>query len=175
MAIDTISFRKTLCINAPVSAVFGFWSDFRNFPNFIWLVERVNILDEKRSRWVIKAPLGKKVEFDSQIIELTEGQSIVWRSRHHAVDSQGEIRFIESEGHTRVQLVFSYCIKLRYVHKLAKVMNKLGFPSATFDEGLRRIKYEVETAYAESAGVQHESGLDCQSRISSQPENNRSR
>lgn len=156
MADDTISVRKTLCINAPVSTVFEFWTDFRNFPNFIWLVERVHILDDKRSRWVIKAPLGKQVEFDSQITELIEGRSIVWRSRHYAFDSQGKITFIENDGYTRVQVVFSYCIKLHWVHKLAKMMNRLGFPSATFDEGLLRIKNQVETTYAGTMSAEYE-------------------
>jgi uncharacterized membrane protein len=153
MADDTISFTKSLYVHAPVNQVFEFWSDFRNFPNFIWLVEEVHILDEMRSRWVIRAPLGRKVEFDSQITELIEGQSIVWRSQHYAVDSQGEIKFAGNDGYTRVQLVFSYSIKLHWVHKLANMMNRLGFPSATFDEGLKRIKGQIEITYGTSAGA----------------------
>jgi uncharacterized membrane protein len=153
MSIDTISFSKTLYIKAPVNAVFGFWSDFRNFPDFIWLIERVSILDETRSRWVVKAPMGKKVEFDSQITKLVEDESIVWRSSHYAVDSQGEITFSDNDDETRVQLVFSYSIKLRWVHKLAKAMNRLGFPSVTFDEGLKRIKNKIEIIHTESSGT----------------------
>lgn len=144
MSIDTINIKKTLYINAPVSAVFRFWSDFRHFPGFIWMVERVDILDETRSRWVIKAPLGKKVDFNSQIIELIEDKSLVWESRHFAVDSRGDVKFSEHRHGTHVQLIFSYSIKLRWVHRLAKMMHRLGFPAMTFDEGLRRIKREIE-------------------------------
>ncbi len=173
MAIDTISFTKTLYIRAPVSAVFGFWSDFRNFPDFIWLIEKVYILDERRSRWVVKAPLGKKVEFDSQITELVEGESIVWRSHHYAVDSQGEIEFADDDGRTQVQLIFSYSIKLHWVHKLAKVMNRLGFPSATFDEGLKKIKNQIERNYAGSAGIETRDDLARQSQVTSKGWHNR--
>lgn len=174
MSIDTISFTKTLYIKAPVNAVFGFWSDFRNFPGFIWIVESVSILDESRSRWVVKAPMGRKVEFDSQITKLVEDASIVWRSGHYAVDSQGEITFSDNDGRTRVQLVFSYSIKLRWVHKLAKVMNRLGFPSVTFDEGLKRIKNQIERTYAGSADAESGNGSVRQSPVSSQAGKNRS-
>lgn len=144
MSVDTINIKKTIFINAPVGAVFRFWSDFRNFPSFIWLIERVEILDQTRSRWVIKAPLGKKVDFNSQITELIEDKSLIWESRHFAVDSRGDIKFTEHGHGTHVQLVFSYSIKLGWVHRIAKMMHRLGFPSVSFDEGLRKIKKEIE-------------------------------
>ena len=97
--------------------------------------------------------MGKTVEFESQITKLVDNKCIVWHSRHYAVDSQGEITFNDREGETRVQLVFSYTIKLRWVHKLAKVMNRLGFPSVTFDEGLRRIKNKIEFIYTDPSNT----------------------
>ncbi|MCP4409512.1 MAG: hypothetical protein GY807_17530 [Gammaproteobacteria bacterium] len=144
MFADTISFKKTLYIDAPAAIVFDFWSDFRNFPKFVWLIERVDIIDDTKSRWIIKAPLGKKVEFKSEIKELVPSESIIWESRHYAVDSGGNIKFTESGRGTRVQLLFSYSIKAHWVHRLAKVMNRLGFPSASFDDGLRKIKRQIE-------------------------------
>ena len=144
MGPDTISFDKTLTINAPVNEVFLFWSDFQNFPKFIWPIEAVEILDQERSRWIVKTPLDKKVKFDSLITENIKNKSLVWESHHYAADSQGILRFSEFQKGTRVDLSFSYAIKLAWVHKLAKLMNRLGFPSLTFDEGLKKIKHEIE-------------------------------
>ena len=61
MGPDIISFDKTLTINVPVNEVFLFWSDFQNFPKFIWPVESVEILDQERSRWIVKTPLGPRM------------------------------------------------------------------------------------------------------------------
>ena len=141
---DIISFGKILNINAPVNEVFLFWSDFQNFPKFIWPVESVEILDRKRSRWIVKAPLDKKVKFDALITESIQNRSLIWESYHYAADSWGLLRFSELQNGTRVDLKFSYAIKLAWVHKFAKLMNHLGFPSRAFDEGLKKIKHEIE-------------------------------
>ena len=138
MASNIISIKKTLIINAPVSTVFEFWSNFRNFTKFIWLVESVEILDNKRSRWIIKAPLNKKVEFDSEIKESLQNSSIVWESNHFAANSRGDIKFFRHGKGTRVNLIFSYSIKHPRVHELARLVSRFGFPSITFDEGLRK-------------------------------------
>jgi uncharacterized membrane protein len=141
---DIISFDKTLNINAPVNEVFLFWSDFQNFPKFIWPVESVEILDRERSRWIVKAPLDKKVKFDAFITEYIQNRSLSWESYHYAADSSGILRFSELHNSTRVDLNFSYAIKLVWVRKFAKLMNRLGFPSLAFDEGLKKIKHEIE-------------------------------
>jgi len=143
--MDSISFKKLLIVDAPASEVFEFWSEFRNFPKFIWLIESVEILDKRRSRWIVKAPLGKKVTFDSEITEFIKNNSIVWESHHYAVDSWGDIKFTEYHNGTRVDIMFGYAIKHSWVHRLAKIMNRLGFPSMTFDEGLSKIKDEIES------------------------------
>jgi uncharacterized membrane protein len=142
---DSISFRKTLNINAPVNEVFLFWSDFQNFPKFIWPVESVEILDRERSRWIVKAPLDKKVKFDALITESIQNRSLIWEAYHYAADSRGLLRFSELQNGTRVDLTFSYAIKLAWVRKFAKFMNHFGFPSLAFDEGLKKIKHEIES------------------------------
>jgi uncharacterized membrane protein len=144
MNLDIISFDKTLNINAPVNEVFRFWSDFQNFPKFIWPVESVEILDRERSRWIVKAPLDKKVKFDAFITEYIQNRSLSWESYHYAADSRGLLRFSELHNGTRVDLKFSYAIKLAWVNKFAKLMHRLGFPSLVFDDGLKKIKHEIE-------------------------------
>ncbi len=82
MMSDIISLRKTVVIRAPLSVIFEFWSNFRNFTDFIWLIESVEVLDSTRSRWIVRAPLNKKVQFDSEIKEDTRNSLIVWESHH---------------------------------------------------------------------------------------------
>ena len=104
--------------------------------------------------------MDRKVKFDSVMSTKVENKSIVWESHHHAVDSRGKLLFSENQGTTTVELVFSYSIKVSWVHKLAKLMNRFGFPSLTFDEGLQRIKQEIETTCASSERSRLQASLE---------------
>ena len=74
--------HKSLTINASPEEIFDYWSDFRNFQQFIPMIESIEILDDKRSRWKIHAPLGHKVMFESLITTFEPGKNLVWESGH---------------------------------------------------------------------------------------------
>ncbi len=142
--MDAVCVHKTITIDAPPSRVFDFWADFRNFPKFIPLIDSVEVLDERHSRWTVKAPLGKTVEFDSRITVLRPNERLCWETRHALGISHGSLRFSEEGAATRVDCDFDYAVKPFWLRRLARLMSELGFPSRAFDEGLRRIKHEIE-------------------------------
>ena len=74
--------RKSLTIHAPAQLVFGYWADFSNFQHFIAIIENIDVIDERRSRWTIKTPLGKKITFDSFITTYEPGNNLAWESKH---------------------------------------------------------------------------------------------
>mgnify|MGYP000666160750 FL=1 len=98
--------HKNLTINASAQEVFDYWADFRNFQQYIPIIERIDILDDRRSRWVIRAPLSHKVTFESQIKPFEPGKNLVWESRHADGFAKGDLRLTEQGEHTRVELVF---------------------------------------------------------------------
>ena len=60
-------------------------------------VESVTELDGNRSHWVVKAPAGRKVEWDAVIHNEIEGEMIAWRSLPGAdVDNAGSVWFKEA-------------------------------------------------------------------------------
>ena len=62
-------------------------------------LEAVQVLDERRSRWVAKAPAGSKAEWDAEIVEDVPNQRIVWRSLAGSeVPNQGSLRFVPAPG-----------------------------------------------------------------------------
>ena len=65
---DTIVAR-TVTINRPVGEVFAYFRDFANLPTFMENVVRIDVLDDTRSHWVVKAPAGKTVEWDARVTE----------------------------------------------------------------------------------------------------------
>ena len=65
---DTLVAR-TVTINRPRAELYAYWRDFANLPSFMDNVERVDILDSRRSHWVVKAPGGRTVEWDAVITQ----------------------------------------------------------------------------------------------------------
>lgn len=67
-------------IGRPVPEVYNFWRQIKNLPLFMKELERVDVISETRSHWVVKGDRGPKIEWDAEIIEDIPDQSIAWRS-----------------------------------------------------------------------------------------------
>lgn len=84
---------RTVTINRPRQELYAFWRDFRNLAAFMENVERVDVADDRRSHWVIKAPNGT-VEWDSVITEDVPGELLAWESAEGAdIKNTGRIEF----------------------------------------------------------------------------------
>ncbi len=96
MGIDV---KKSVTIQKPPEELYRFWRNFENLPRFMNHLESVKSLDDKRSHWVAKAPLGTTVKWDAEIIKENEPKSIVWRSLEGAdVDNTDSVAFTVMVG-----------------------------------------------------------------------------
>jgi uncharacterized membrane protein len=85
---------RAVTINKPRQELYAFFRDFQNLPSFMDNLVRVDVRDAKRSHWVVKAPGGSTVEWDSTITEEEEGRLIAWTSDEGAdVPNSGRIEF----------------------------------------------------------------------------------
>ena len=110
VAAKPIFVEHSVVIDRPAQAVYDFWRKLENLPQIMSHLESVTALDEKRSRWVAKAPLGTHVEWEAEIVNDKPGQRIGWHSLPGAtVDNAGSGQF-ESlpSGGTRVHVALSY-------------------------------------------------------------------
>lgn len=129
--------------------LYQFWRNFENLPRFMEHLESVNVIDEKRSHWVAKAPAiaGGKVEWDAEIINDEPNSLVAWRSLENAnVDNAGSVRFVpgpEGRG-TEVRVVIDY---IPPGGRLGKWVAKLfgEEPTQQIREDLRRFKRLMET------------------------------
>ncbi|TSD66697.1 DUF2892 domain-containing protein [Inquilinus sp. KBS0705] len=107
-----VNIRSSFVIDKPRYEVYDFWRRLDNLPLFMKHLESVDVIDEKRSHWVLKLPTGvAKVSWDAEIVKDEPGYLIGWSSLPDSlIDNAGKVRFQDSpdgEG-TLVDVVISY-------------------------------------------------------------------
>jgi uncharacterized membrane protein len=144
---------RTVTIDRPREELYAFWRDFKNLPKFMHNVQSVTVQDGRHSHWVIEAPAGKTVEWDSAITEDESGRLIAWESLEDAgVRNSGRVEFLDSPDSrgTVVRVTLVYDPPGGTVGKLiAKVFQKE--PKVQARQDLRRFKQLMETGEVSTA------------------------
>jgi uncharacterized membrane protein len=102
---------ERIIINRPAHEVYDFWRRLTTLPIFMPHLVSVVPLDDRRSRWTVKGPLGNQVSWEAEIINDEPGQRIAWQTVGEAdVMSAGSVLF-EPRGdrqcEVRVRLQYS--------------------------------------------------------------------
>jgi uncharacterized membrane protein len=134
-------------VNRSVKDVYGFWHDFENLPRFMYHLRSVRVIGDRRSRWTAKAPAGRSVEWDAEIVEERPNEFIKWRSVDGAhVPNSGYVRFKPLAGgrgtEVRVDLEYSVPGGI-FGTRVAKVFGEQ--PQQQICDDLRRFKQVIET------------------------------
>ncbi|MCA1559074.1 MAG: SRPBCC family protein [Acidobacteria bacterium] len=139
--------KKGVTVNRPREDVYQFWRDLENLPRFMQHLEMVEAADGGRSHWVAKAPGGKTVEWDAEIIEERPNELIAWRSLAGSdVRNEGAVRFTQAPGDrgTEVHVELLYDAPAgRAGATIAKLFGEE--PSRQIRDDLRRFKQVMET------------------------------
>ena len=91
--------ERTVTINRPRHELYAFWRDFGHLALVMENIESVTALDERRSHWVVRAPAGTTVEWDSVIVEDIPDELISWQSQASAdIAHSGRIDFRDATG-----------------------------------------------------------------------------
>src|SRR5215217_459581 len=86
--------EEVATINAPADQLYTFWRNFEQLPRFMQHLVSVRQIDPRRSHWVAKAPAGRTVQWDAEIINEVPGELIGWRTLDGAdVVSAGSVHF----------------------------------------------------------------------------------
>lgn len=137
---------RAVTINRPRAELYAYWRDFAKLPTFLDNVERIDVLDDRRSHWVVKAPGGNTVEWDAIITEEREGELIGWTSAEGAdVPNSGRIEFRDAgDRGTVVTATILYDPPAGIIGKvIAKMFQRE--PAIQARRDLRRFKQLMET------------------------------
>lgn len=138
---------NTVTVGRPRQQLYEEWRDFTRFPSFMENVDSVEKLDDRRSRWTIKAPLGSTVEVVTRITEDQSGRSIGWISEPDSgIETEGRVEFLDAppERGTFVRLTMRYTPPGGIIGKgLAKLFQRE--PKIQSRRDLKRFKQLMET------------------------------
>jgi uncharacterized membrane protein len=96
-------------IDVPVEKVYDYWKTLENLPQFMTNVEEVRPTGPDTTHWVVKGPLGARLEFDAKTTQNQPNEAIGWNSENGQVQTSGQVRFQEVHAdRTRVEVQMNY-------------------------------------------------------------------
>lgn len=138
---------RTVTINKPRAELYAFWRDFSNLPQFMKEVEAISEDADGTTRWTVRAPAGRTVELETEIVEDRQDELIAWRSTDNSdIDTEGRVTFRDAPGGrgTEVEAIIAYKPP---AGELGRIIAKLfqHEPEIQGRRELRRFKMLMET------------------------------
>ena len=96
--------EKAFTIECPAGDLYAYWRDLANLPGIMSHLERVEVIDDRRSLWTAKGPANLPVSWEAEIIDDTPGERIAWRSVGGMVPNAGSVTFAAAPGDRGTEL-----------------------------------------------------------------------
>ena len=138
---------RTVTIDRPRDEIYAFWRHLPNLVGIMENIERIDLVDEKRSHWVVKAPGGRTVEWDSVIVDDEPGRLLAWQSVEGSdIRTSGKVEFLDAPPGrgTYVRATIAYDPPGGVIGQwIAKLLQRE--PNLQTRRDLRRLKQFLET------------------------------
>ena len=150
---------RTVTINKPRAELYAFWRDFANLPRFMENVDSVRTAGDGRTEWTIRAPGGRSVAVETEVVEDREGELIAWRSTPGSqIDTEGRVTFRDAPAGrgTRVEALIAYKPPAGELGRLAaKIFQRE--PHIQGRRELKRFKMLMETGEVATSQMRRDS------------------
>ncbi|PYP78288.1 MAG: hypothetical protein DMD35_11810 [Gemmatimonadetes bacterium] len=106
-----VKVERSVTIERPREELFAFWRDFENLPRFMEHLVSVRVESPTRTRWKARAPAGRTVEWDAEIVNEVPNEIIAWKSVGEPdVANAGSVHFSDAPGDrgTIVRVILDY-------------------------------------------------------------------
>ncbi len=139
--------KASVTVNRSPHEAYRYWRDLANLPRFMQHLDSVQVISGTRSHWRSKAPIGRTVEWDAEIVADQPDEHIAWRSLEGAnVANDGAVRFAPAPADRGTEVR----VELRYDppggalgDRIAKLFGE--HPDQQVRDDLRRFKQVLET------------------------------
>lgn len=133
----------SVTINKPPQEVYAFFRDFRRLPEFMDYLAEVREIDETRSHWVAKLPIGH-VAWYAEITEDRPGELIAWQSSSDStIQTRGRVTFAKTPGRNMTEVRVEMQLGIKHFGPSAALAKYFSKPQIKGD--LRRLKMVMET------------------------------
>jgi uncharacterized membrane protein len=103
-ASAAVSVAASVTVNRAPPEVYAFWRDLRNLARSMVNVEKVEVLDQQRSRWNVRVA-GRVVTWEAKITHEQANENIRWETIEGAeVLHRGEVRFRSAPGNRGTEI-----------------------------------------------------------------------
>ena len=131
---------ETIDIDAPVSAAYGRWTRFEDFPSFLDEVDSITQDSDTRTSWTVTVG-GQTRHFATEITEQHPDERVAWNSTGGDVDHAGVVTFHKlSDATSRVTVQIDWEPE-GVVEKVGAVV---GIPAHAVKHALEKFKAHVE-------------------------------
>jgi uncharacterized membrane protein len=141
-----VHIRESIVIDAPPEEVYRFWRQLDRLPEIMPHLERVEQLDDKRSRWTAKAFDQVPMTWDAEIINEVPNETIGWKTLPgESIQHAGSVTFHPARGNRGTEVR----IHMQYAAPGGKAASWLAWlagedPARHTREGLRSLKQQME-------------------------------
>lgn len=137
---------RSITVHCPREAAYRFWREFENLPRFMQHLQSVTSAGDGLSHWVAKAPAGREVEWDAELVDEQPNERIAWRSTPGSdVEHEGSVQFRDAPADRGTEIR----VELRYDPPAGVIGSKVAKlfgeePSQQIRDDLRRFKQVME-------------------------------
>jgi uncharacterized membrane protein len=138
--------EKVFTIDRPAADLYREWRALENLPTIMSHLERVEVLDERRSRWHAHGPAGIGASWEAEIIADEPDERIAWRSIGGNVPNAGSVTFAPAPGErgTELRVEMEWAPPAGPLGKSFAHLFAGGDPGLIVESDLRRFKSKLE-------------------------------
>jgi uncharacterized membrane protein len=101
-----VHIQTAFTINKPADELYRQWRQLENLPKFMKHLQSVRQIDNRRSEWTARRPLGATFTWQAEILDESEGRFLVWHSMPGSpIESSGSVQFREAPGNRGTELI----------------------------------------------------------------------
>ena len=144
---SAVEIEGSITVGKTAEELYHFWNDPQHLAQIMGDFAEVTQVGDNRMHWVMRAPLDRHIEWDTQIIEDRPGEFVRWKSLEGApLPNEGSVSFRRAPKDWGTEVILRLCFDPPGGMLGNWATKKLDIvPHMLVEKSLRRFKSLVET------------------------------